>query len=116
MEPCVLLEEKREGAVTVDDLDSMWRVDVARHSERQTTSGVVPVLLGVVILPLLQSPLGIRKIKSLRLPFGIGQRLTFMGPVERHPRCRIQSIGSLRSGHIGRIWIGPMAAEVRFAV
>ena len=116
MEPCVLLEEKREGADTVDDLDSMWRVDVARHSERQTTSRVVPVLLRIIFFPLLQSPLGVRKIVGLRLPFGIEQRLTFMRPVEWQTRRWIESTSPLRAGHVGRIWIVPMAAEVRSAV
>src|SRR5207244_12940814 len=110
------LAEEGEGAVSGDARESMWRVDVAGHSERLTTSGVVPVLLRSIFLPLLQSPLGVRKIVGLRLPFGIGQRLAFMGPVEWQTRRWIDSASPLRAGHIGRIWIGPMAAEVRFAV
>ena len=78
--PGVLLEQKREGIVVLEQLDAMRRIDVPRPSKRQATSGVVAVGDNVVVRPLLSSPFGIGKIKGFGSAFGICQGFALSSP------------------------------------
>src|SRR5262249_28307186 len=77
---------------------------------------VIAVLLRIVCLPLFQSPVRVGQIVGLGLAFGIRQRFAFVRPVERHTRGRIQNTGSTNAGHVRRVWIVPVSAEIGFAV
>ena len=70
----------------------MRRVDAPGHAEWQAASGIVTIFLGVIRLPLFQSPFGVRKIVPLGRTFGVGQRLSFVRPVERHARHGVEHI------------------------
>src|SRR6266571_1203812 len=116
MEPGILLKKESQRIVAMNDLNAVRRVDAPRHSERQTTAGVISVFFGIIRLPLLQSPVGEWKIVSFRRTFGIRQWFSLSRKVQRHSRHGVEHIGAADARHIRRIWVIPVSAEVRFAV
>src|SRR5688572_14658386 len=118
--PGVLLEQKRDGIVILEDLYAMRRVDVPRPSKRQTTSGVVAVGHNVVVGPFLPSPFCVRKVEGFCSAFGVGQRFSLSFPGQGFTAGTVSSllrrIEDTTTSHICCIGIGPMTAQVRLSI
>src|SRR5262245_22294920 len=116
VEPGVLFKQKRDCIVAMHDLNAVRRVDTSRHAERQTASCVVTVLLRIVCLPLRQTPLCVGEIVGLRLSFGVGQRLSFVRPIEWHQCRRIERVDASSACHVRSVLVIPMTTKVGLAI